>query len=350
MQIALGADHAGYEFREAIREQLESDGLAVRDHGTFSDESCDYPEYAHRVAQDVALLPDCRGILVCGSGEGMSMVANRYTGVRAALCLSAPMAEKTRSHNNANCLVLAQRLMEKDEALDAVEAFMDGPFDGGRHARRIRKIDDPQLRVVEHPMVQVKLTELRDTSTDMKRFRECLEELSSLLLAEATRSIPTVRRTVTTEIAETDGHGLERDVLLVPVLRAGLGMLEAATDLWPRAPVAHMGMSRNEDSLETEEYLCSVPGDLEEPHVIVLDPMVATGGTAIRTFDSLKSRLDAASWRLVCAVAAPEGVQAVHEQHPDLSVYTASLDERLDEDGMIVPGLGDAGDRLFGTE
>ncbi len=350
MRFVLGADHAGYAYRESILEWLEEREYPVTDVGTRDDGSCDYPRFAHEVARRVARNPDdCRGVLVCGSGEGMSMVANRYTGVRAALCLSESMARKTRAHNDANCLVLAERLMAEEEALAAVEAFIEGGFDGGRHARRIGKIDRPPLRVSEHSLVQVKLTELRDASTGGKRFRETLRELARLLVAEATRWVPTDRRSVRTEVAEAEGRALDRDVVLAPILRAGLGMMEAARDYFPDAGVAHVGMSRDEGTLEAEEYLLEVPTDLEDPLVLVLDPMVATGGTATRALASLKERIPSADWRLVSVVSAPEGIERLHEDHPDVSVYTASLDEDLNDEGLIVPGLGDAGDRLFGT-
>lgn len=350
MRFVLGADHAGYEYRESILDWLKARDHTVVDVGTDSDESCDYPEYAHEVARRVATDPDgSRGILICGSGEGMSMVANRYTGVRAALCLSASMARKTRAHNDANCLVLAQRSMEEEDALGAVEAFIEGEFDGGRHARRIGKIDRPPLRVSDHALVQVKLTELRDASTDGTRFREALREITRLLVAEATRWVPTDRRSVTTEVAETEGRTLDRDVVLAPILRAGLGMMEAARELFPGAGVAHVGMSRDEQTLEAEEYLLEVPADLEDPLVIVLDPMVATGGTATGALNSLKERIPSADWRLISVVAAPEGVRSVHDAHPDVSIHAGSLDDGLNGDGLIVPGLGDAGDRLFGT-
>lgn len=350
MRFALGADHAGYAYRESILEWLRARDHTVVDVGTDSDESCDYPEYAHAVARRVAADPEgCRGILICGSGEGMSMVANRYAGVRAALCLSASMARKTRAHNDANCLVLAQRSMEEEDALGAVEAFIEGEFDGGRHARRIGKIDRPPLRVSEHALAQVKLTELRDESTDGERFREALREISRLLVAEATRWVPTARRSVRTEVAETEGRRLDRDVVLAPILRAGLGMMEAARELFPGARVAHVGMSRDEGTLEAEEYLLEVPDDLKDPLVLVLDPMVATGGTAADSLDSLKGKIPSADWRLISVVTAPEGVRRVHDAHPDASIHTASLDDGLNGDGLIVPGLGDAGDRLFGT-
>jgi len=350
VRLALGADHAGYDFRETILQRLRADGYDVEDHGTHSEESCDYPRFAHDVAREVALDPDCRGILICGSGEGMTMVANRYTGVRAALCLSAPMAQKTRAHNDANCLVLAQRMMEKDEALAAVDAFLEGTFDGGRHARRIGQIDRPPLRVSEHPLVQTSLTRLRESTTGRAAFRRELSRLSSLLLVEATRSLSVESCVVDTGLAETEGKRRGRDVLLVPILRAGLGMMDAAERLFPAAPVAHVGMARDEETLRAEEYLREVPRDLEDPLVLLLDPMVATGGTAAAVMDSLREVLSFEDARLVSAVAAPEGVRHVHERHPDLAIYLASLDEQLNEDGLIVPGLGDAGDRLFGTE
>lgn len=349
MKFALGADHAGVGFRERLLRYLREEGHEVEDFGTCDDESCDYPEYAHRVAQTVASDPEVRGLLVCGSGQGMVMTANRYPGVRAALCLSGEMAAKTRGHNDANCLVLAERSMDYEQAVAAVDAFVETPFDGGRHARRIGKIDNPSLQVVTHPLVRTKLSGLRDEGTPVHEFQELVHEVSTLLFVESSRTYSINPRDVRTPIQSTVGHELNEEYLLVPILRAGLGMVHPIREILPDARVGHLGFSRNEQSLEAEEYYRNLPRDLKDPQVTVLDPMLATGGTASAALSALKDEGVDGTLRMLCIVAAPEGVDRVHEEHPDVSIYTASLDEGLNDQGFIVPGLGDAGDRLYGT-
>lgn len=349
MEFVVGADHAGYSFRERVIEYLEDQGHTVEDVGTYSDESCDYPEYAHRVAQTVSGDPETTGVLICGSGEGMVMTANRYPGVRAALCLNESMAEGTRAHNNANCLVMAERVMDEEKLIPTLEAFLDGEFDGGRHQRRVRKIDRPPLRVSSHPLVKEKLAALRDENTDSGSFNERLAEVSKLLFYELSTSFPTTPDTVRAPLGEAEVSRIDREIVLVPVIRAGLGMLEPVRSLLPDARVAHVGFRRDEDTVESEEYYRNVPEDLEDPLTVLLDPMLATGGTARKALDTLKEEGLAGDVRFMNLVAAPEGVEALHEAHPDVSIYTGALDEGLNDDAYIVPGLGDAGDRLYGT-
>lgn len=349
MKFVVGADHAGYKSRQTVVEYLKGNDHAVEDLGSFSDESCDYPIYAHRVAQEVASNSNHLGVLICGSGEGMVMTANRYPGVRAALCLNESMAKGTRGHNDANCLVMAERVMDEEKIIPTLEAFIDGEFDGGRHQRRVRKIDRPPLRVVTHPLVQSKLATLRDRETDRSEFNRILGELTQLLIFEASNSFPTVIRTVEAPNGEATARRMEQTVVLVPVIRAGLGMLNPLRDLLPDAYVAHVGLQRDERTLKPTEYYRSIPDHLEDPIVLLLDPMLATGGTATEAVMVLKENGLDGDFRFLNLVAAPEGVETLLENHPDVAIYTAALDDGLDGNGLIVPGLGDAGDRLYGT-
>jgi uracil phosphoribosyltransferase len=350
LEFVVGADHAGYHFHEKVIEYLEDRGFSVQDVGTYNDESCDYPRYAHEVARRVANESDTRGVLVCGSGQGMVMTANRYPGVRAALCLNESMAAGTRAHNNANCLVLAERVMDPDDLEPTLEAFLDGTFDGGRHQRRIRKIDRPPVRVTTNPVIQDKLAALRDADTDHADFNQRLSEVTKLLFHEVSQSFSSQATTREAPLGEAAVKELDREVLLVPILRAGLGMLEPVRDLVPDARVAHLGFQRDEETFEAEEYYRNVPQGLEDPLVVLLDPMLATGGTAIRAADVIKDEGLADDIRFLNLVAAPEGIDALQEEHPDVSIYTGAVDEGLNDDAYIVPGLGDAGDRIFGTE
>ncbi len=350
MKFAVGADHAGFKSREMILDFLRDQGHAVEDVGTHNEESCDYPRYAHSVAQEVASSRDCYGVLVCGSGEGMVMTANRYTGVRAALCLNESMASGTRAHNDANCLVMAERVMDEEKILPTLEAFIEGDFDGGRHERRVRKIDRPPLKVVLHPLVQRELARLRDTDTDHTSFAESLERITKLLFYEVSSSFPVKEGAVEAPLGRAGTLVVERDVVLVPIIRAGLGMLGAVRELLPESYVGHVGFTRDELSLESHEYYRNIPDDLEDPLTVLLDPMLATGGTATKSVELLKEEGLDQDLRFLSIVTAPEGIKDLHEHYPDVAVYTAALDEGLNDEGYIVPGLGDAGDRLFGTE
>lgn len=207
----------------------------------------------------------------------------------------------------------------------------------------------PNLRLVDHPLVQHKMTLLRDVSTSKKAFRELVEELSMLLAYEATAELPLAEVTVQTPLEATEGRRLAgKKVTLVPVLRAGLGMVDSVLRLMPSARVGHIGLYRDHDTLEPVHYYFKIPGDAGAREFIVLDPMLATGGSASAAIRALKEG-GAASIRIVCLVAAPEGVRRLAHDHPDVLVISAALDRELNENGYILPGLGDAGDRLFGT-
>jgi uracil phosphoribosyltransferase len=204
------------------------------------------------------------------------------------------------------------------------------------------------VTVIKHPLVQNSLTRLRDRRTGSQEFRRVLSEISALMLYEATRSFAVVPLSVTTPLARTSGVRLRREVVLVPILRAGLGMLDSILRLIPQARVGFIGLKREESTLRATSYHKSLPPDLSQFEVILLDPMLATGGSAVAAMDLL-AELGVRQVRMVNLVAAPEGIRRVHARYPDLPIFTAAIDRKLNEKGYIMPGLGDAGDRLFGV-
>jgi uracil phosphoribosyltransferase len=202
--------------------------------------------------------------------------------------------------------------------------------------------------VIDHPVVQTKLTELRDYTADHRKFRALLDEIASLMVYEVTRNWPTTPRPVQTPMERTTGRVLARPVTLVPILRAGLGMADGVLRLLPEARLGHFGVYRDETTLAPVSYYKKLPPDVGETEVLLIDPMLATGGSALAAVAFLKGA-GATSIRLVCLVAAPEGIAALHHVHPEIPVYCAAVDRQLNEKGYILPGLGDAGDRIFGT-
>ena len=205
-----------------------------------------------------------------------------------------------------------------------------------------------QIHVVNHPLIKEKMTHLRDKKTAPRNFRRLLDEIAQLLLFEVTRDLPIREVPVTTPIAETTGYALDiTGITVVPILRAGLGFLDAVLDLIPEARVGHIGLTRDEKTLEPIKYYCKIPKD-KNAEIILIDPMLATGGSAAAALSILKAD-GYKHFRFMCLVAAPEGVELVNKLHPDVPIYTAALDDHLNEHGYIVPGLGDAGDRVFGT-
>mgnify|MGYP000944865647 CR=1 FL=1 len=204
--------------------------------------------------------------------------------------------------------------------------------------------------VINHPLVQHKLTYLRDENTGSKEFRELVGELAMLLTYEATRDLPLEETTVKTPVAEAKTFVLAGKKLgIVPILRAGLGMVDGMTRLIPAARVGHIGLYRDPQTLKPVDYYSKLPPDTSERDMIIVDPMLATGGSAVAGINVIK-RAGAKSVKLVCIIAAPEGVEAVQKAHPDVDIFIAAIDEKLNDHGYIVPGLGDAGDRLFGTK
>jgi uracil phosphoribosyltransferase len=204
------------------------------------------------------------------------------------------------------------------------------------------------VTVVEHPVLADRLAVLRDRTTAHGAFRRALHEASAIVAVEATRDLPTREEPVETPLETTAGRRLRRDIAVVPVLRAGLAMVEGFLRLLPDARVGHLGMERDEMTLTPRGYFERLPPDLADASVFVLDPMLATGGSALHALDRLKD-VGARDLRLICLVCAPEGVEAVHARHPDVPIWTAAVDRQLDGNGYIRPGLGDAGDRVFGT-
>lgn len=211
-------------------------------------------------------------------------------------------------------------------------------------------IDMDRVTVVDHPMVQHKLTIMRDKKTGSKQFRELVRELALFEGYEATRDFPLEEIEIETPICTTVSHRIAgRKVAVIPILRAGLGMVDGMLDLIPAARVGHIGMYRDEETHEPHEYYCKVPGDIDQRTCLVVDPMLATGGSAIAAVEYLRKK-GVKDIRLLVIIAAPEGVKAVLDADPDVRIYTCSMDERLNESAYIVPGLGDAGDRIFGTK
>lgn len=204
------------------------------------------------------------------------------------------------------------------------------------------------LHIVNHPLIQHKLTLIRNKNTGTKEFRENVNEIAGLMAYEITRNIDLKESITETPLMSCNTWELARDIVLVPVLRAGLGMVDGITSLIPTAKIGHVGMVRDHDSLEPVSYYAKFPYRIKKSVVLVLDPMLATGGSASATLDRLKKE-GAFELKLVCIVGAPEGVERIKKDHGDVEVFLAALDEGLNEKGYILPGLGDAGDRLFGT-
>lgn len=207
-----------------------------------------------------------------------------------------------------------------------------------------------KVHVLDHPLIQHKLTYIRDINTGTKEFRELVDEVATLMAYEITRDLPLTEKEIETPVRKGMSNVLAGKKLgIVPILRAGLGMVEGVLNLIPAAKVGHIGLYRDPETLLPIEYYVKLPTDIAERDLILVDPMLATGGSAIEAVNSLKKR-GAKKIRFMCLIAAPEGVKAMTDAHPDVDIYIAALDEKLDEKGYIVPGLGDAGDRLFGTK
>ncbi|HIY28281.1 MAG TPA: uracil phosphoribosyltransferase [Firmicutes bacterium] len=208
---------------------------------------------------------------------------------------------------------------------------------------------DKQVFVMDHPLIQHKLTYLRDKNTGSKEFRALVSEIATLVCYEATRDLPLEETEIETPLVKAKTKVIAgRKLALVPILRAGLGMVDGVLTLVPAAKVGHIGLYRDHETLQPVEYYSKLPSDLPQRDVLVLDPMLATGGSAIDAISIIK-RSQPKSIKFLCIIAAPEGVRALTQAHPDVQVYCAAVDDRLNENGYILPGLGDAGDRIFGT-
>ncbi|MEC5128993.1 uracil phosphoribosyltransferase [Verrucomicrobiales bacterium BCK34] len=204
------------------------------------------------------------------------------------------------------------------------------------------------LHLVEHPIIRERLTQIRSTDSDTAAFRHALHDIARLMCFPVTAELETTVTEVETPLTKTEGHQLTRPIVLVPILRAGAGMMQGFSEILSEASVGYIGLYRDEETHQPHRYYCKMPPNLAEADVIMIDPMLATGGSAADAADELKE-LGASRIRFACLIAAPEGVKAFEERHPDITIFTASLDERLNKDAYIVPGLGDAGDRYFGT-
>lgn len=205
------------------------------------------------------------------------------------------------------------------------------------------------LTVIDHPLIKHKLSIMRNKDTSTKDFRDNLDEIGGLMVYEVTRDLPVEDVEVETPLTTFTTQHLAKDVVVVPILRAGLGMVSGILNLIPTAKVAHIGLYRDEETLEPHTYFEKYPKNIKDAVTIIVDPMLATGGSAEAAIDMAK-RQGVKDIKLVCLVGAPEGVKAIEEAHPDVDIYLAALDEKLNEKGYIVPGLGDAGDRIFGTK
>lgn len=206
------------------------------------------------------------------------------------------------------------------------------------------------LYIVDHPVVQSKVTMLRDINTGNKEFRELVSEIASFICYEATKNLETKEVEVESVLCKTKGNVLNKKVGIVPILRAGLGMVDGILNLIPNASIGHIGLYRDPETLLPIEYYCKLPSsDPENTDILLIDPMLATGGTAIAAMQFIKER-GFKNIKFLCLIASPEGVKKVSEAHPDIDIYTAALDDHLNEHGYIIPGLGDAGDRIFGTK
>lgn len=204
--------------------------------------------------------------------------------------------------------------------------------------------------VMDHPLIQHKIGLIRDKNTGVKEFRELVEEIATLMAYEVTRNLPLEDRDIETPIGPTKVKIVSgKKIAIVAILRAGLGMVGGMSRLLPIAKIGHIGLYRDPSTLSPVEYYCKLPKDIKDREIILVDPMLATGGSAIMAVDLLKED-NAKNIKFVCLIAAPEGIEALLDKHPDVKIYTAAIDEKLNSHGYIVPGLGDAGDRLFGTK
>ncbi|BEH91751.1 MAG: uracil phosphoribosyltransferase [Turicibacter sp.] len=207
-----------------------------------------------------------------------------------------------------------------------------------------------KVNILDHPLIQHKLTQIRQKDTPTTQFRQMINEIGGLMVYEITRDLPLEQVEIETPVATTKANVIAgKKMVVVPILRAGLGMVDGILKMIPSARIGHIGIFRDEETLQPVEYFAKFPDELDQRDIFIVDPMLATGGSAIAAINSIKQR-GAKNIKLVCLVGAPEGVKAVNEAHPDVTIYLASLDEKLNDKGYIVPGLGDAGDRIFGTK
>ena len=368
--IALASDHGGYELKQKVIGYLEANGYTCHDFGCYSLESCDYPEFGRAAAEAVAKGECEKGIVICTTGIGISIVANKVPGIRCGLCADTYSAKMTREHNDANMLAMGAGIVGPNLALSIVETFLNTPFSGDeKHVRRINKIEEEvkqwydvgnikrrrtmkmsKVMVMDHPLIQHKIGLIRKKETGTKDFRETISEIAMMICYEATRHLELADVQIETPICSTTVKEIKgRKMAIVPILRAGLGMVDGALKMIPAAKIGHIGLYRDPETLKPVEYYCKLPADCAEREVFVVDPMLATGGSSVAAIRMLKEK-GCKKIHFLCIIAAPEGVKAMQEAHPDVDIYIGALDKKLNEHCYIVPGLGDAGDRIFGTK
>ncbi|MDR3232051.1 MAG: uracil phosphoribosyltransferase [Synergistaceae bacterium] len=363
MILAVGCDHAGFVLKAAVTGFLGGRAEVMDCGVSREEEPFDYPDIALKVAREVSEGRANMGVLMCGTGIGMAVTANKIRGVRAAACNDVESARLGKAHNDLNILTLGGRVITPDPVAPSLDTWLSTSFEGGRHLVRINRIaaaeasvlssDSPEsgrVVVFNHPLVQHKISIIRDKNTSVKEFRELVQEIAGLMVYEITRNLPLSEIEVETPVAMTTAWTLAgKKLAVVPVLRAGLGMVDGILQLIPNAKVGHIGLYRDPETLNPVEYYCKLPQDIGERDIFVLDPMLATGGSAAAAISLIRAR-GGQKVSLVCLIAAPEGIKKVHELHPEVDIFIAALDGRLNDHGYIVPGLGDAGDRLFGTK
>ncbi len=364
MKIALGCDHAGYALKDAVVKFLADKNIELIDLGAYEyDKEDGYPAPAFRVGRAVADEEADAGILMCGTGYGIAISANKIPGIRAMACSTPENARIAKAHNNINVITLGGRVITPEEVPAILDTWLTTPFEGGRHIQRLNEIAQMEkstlmaqfpsggrVVVFNHPLIQHKVGIIRSVDTSVKQFRELLHEIAGLMVYEITRSLPLTEKEVVTPIEKTTVRTIEgRKMAIVPVLRAGLGMVDGILQLVPNAKVGHIGLYRDPETLQPVEYYCKLPFDIEDREIFILDPMLATGGSSSAAISLIKKR-GGKKISLVCLIGAPEGIEKVHSDHPDVDIFIAALDSHLNDHGYIVPGLGDAGDRLFGTK
>lgn len=364
MKIAIGCDHAGFKLKDVVVNFLEGRQIDFIDMGAFEyNKEDDYTDAAFKVSGAIIDEEANAGILLCGTGFGISIAANKIPGIRAVSCWNIESARMAKAHNDINVIALGGNTVKPENVPEILSAWLDTEFQGGRHLRRLNKIamaekstltvthqGGGRVVIFNHPLVQHKVSIIRDVNTSSKQFRELLQEIAGLMVYEITRKLPLHEVEIQTPVAKTIGHTLEgRKLAIVPVLRAGLGMVDGILQIVPNAKVGHIGLYRDPTTLEPVEYYCKLPFDIEEREIFILDPMLATGGSSSAAISLIKKR-GGKKISLVCLIAAPEGIERVHQDHPEVEIFIAALDSHLNDHGYIVPGLGDAGDRLFGTK
>lgn len=361
MRISIGCDHAGLELKARLKAKAEELGHEVADRGSYFAASVDYPDFAQAVACDVAEGRSDRGILICGTGIGMSIAANRFRGVRAALVYDLETARLSRMHNDANVICFGARTPSAEAAPDMLELWLATSFEGGRHLRRVDKFDlakqplegwqgHHNVHVITHPLIQHKLSLIRQKDTEPRHFRDLVSEIAKLMAYEVTRDVTLEEIDIETPICRAKAKVMAgKHFGIVAILRAGLAMAESILEIMPGARMGHIGLYRDPKTLSPVQYYSKLPMDTAERSMILVDPMLATGGTVVKGIDILKAA-GAKGIKVVSIVSAPVGILKVIEAHPDVEVFVASVDEGLNDHGYIVPGLGDAGDRLYGTK